>query len=97
MKVAVNWLVLHPYGSTQPLAAKGCVAGSIRLRAENFGARWWAGRNPAVSVHRNPLRVNSGSVGLEVKELLLLLGVQPPINSILFWRLMKAAVIVMKV
>ena len=33
-------------------------------------------------------------VGLEVKELLLLLGVQPPFTTSLLWRLVKAAVFV---
>ena len=33
-------------------------------------------------------------VGLEVTELLLLLGVQPPFTTSLFWRLVKAAVLV---
>ena len=33
-------------------------------------------------------------VGLEVTELLLLLGIQPPLTTSLFWRLVKAAVLV---
>jgi len=33
-------------------------------------------------------------VGLEVTELLLLLGVQPPLTTSLFWRFVKAAVFV---
>ena len=33
-------------------------------------------------------------VGLEVTELLLLFGVQPPFTTSLFWRLVKAAVLV---
>ena len=33
-------------------------------------------------------------VGLEVTELLLLLGIQPPFTTSLFWRLVKAAVLV---
>ena len=53
-----------------------------------------AGRNVAVRPDGDPLRVNSRRVGLEVTELLLLLGVQPPFNTSLFWRLVKAAVLV---
>ena len=33
-------------------------------------------------------------VGLEVKELLLLLGIQPTFTTSLFWRLVKAAVLI---
>ena len=33
-------------------------------------------------------------VGLEVTELLLLLGIQPPLTTRLFWRLVEAAVLV---
>ena len=53
-----------------------------------------AGRNVAVGPDRDPLRVHSRRVGLEVTQLLLLLGVQPPLNNSLFWRLVEAAVLV---
>lgn len=53
-----------------------------------------AGRNVSIGPDGNPLRVISRSVGLEVTELLLLLGVQPPFTTSLFWRLVKAAVLV---
>ena len=48
---------------------------------------WWAERNVAVGPDGDPLRVHSRRVGLEVTELLLLLGVQPPLTTSLFWRL----------
>ena len=41
-----------------------------------------------------PLRMHGRRVGLEVTELLLLLGLQPPFTTGLFWRLVKAAVLV---
>ena len=53
-----------------------------------------AGRNVAVGPNGDPLRVDRCCVGLEVTELLLLLGVQPPFTTSLLWRLMKAAVLV---
>ena len=55
---------------------------------------WWAGRNVAVRPDGDPLRVHSGRIGLEVAELLLLLGIQPPLTTSVFWRLVKAAVLV---
>ena len=55
---------------------------------------WWAGRNVAVGPDGYPLRVDRRRVGLEVAELLLLLGVQPPFTTSLFWRLVEAAVLV---
>ena len=54
----------------------------------------WAGRNVAVGPGGYPLRVHRRRVGLEVTELLLLLGVQPPLTSSLFWRLVKAAILI---
>jgi hypothetical protein len=33
-------------------------------------------------------------VGLEVTELLLLLGIQPSLTTSLFWRLVKAAILI---
>ena len=54
----------------------------------------WAGRNVAVRPDGYPLRVDRRRVGLEVAELLLLLGIQPPLTTSLFLRLVKAAVIV---
>ena len=53
-----------------------------------------AGRNVAVRPDGDPLRVDPRCVGLEVTELLLLLGVQPPFTTSLFWRLVEAAVLV---
>ena len=53
-----------------------------------------AGRNVAVRPDDHPLRVDRRRVGLEVTELLLLLGIQPPFTTSLFWRLVKAAVLV---
>ena len=53
-----------------------------------------AGRNVAVGPDGDPLRVHRRRVGLEVTELLLLLGIQPPLTTSLFWRLVKAAVLV---
>ena len=53
-----------------------------------------AGRNVAVGPDGDPLRMDRRRVGLEVTELLLLLGVQPPLTTSLFWRLVKAAVLV---
>ena len=53
-----------------------------------------AGRNVAVGPDGDPLRMHRRRVGLEVTELLLLLGVQPPFTTSLFWRLVKAAVLV---
>ena len=55
---------------------------------------WWAGRNVAVRPDGDPLRLHGRRVGLEVAELLLLLGIQPPLTTSLFWRLVKAAVLV---
>ena len=47
------------------------------------------------SVHGGgPLRVHCRRVGLEVTELLLLLGVLPPLTTSLFWRLVNSAVLV---
>ena len=51
----------------------------------------WAGRNVAVGPDGYPLRVDRSRVGLEVKELLLLLGIQPPLTTSLF---VKAAVLI---
>ena len=53
---------------------------------------WWAGRNVAVRPDGDPLRMLGRRVGLEVTELLLLLGIQPTFTTRLFWRLVKAAV-----
>ena len=53
-----------------------------------------AGRNVAVCPDGYPLRMHRRCVGLEVTELLLLLGIQPPLTTSLFWRLVKAAVLV---
>ena len=53
-----------------------------------------AGRNVAVGPDGDPLRMDRRCVGLEVTELLLLLGVQPPLTNSLFWRLVEAAVLV---
>ena len=53
----------------------------------------WAGGNVAVGPDRDPLRVHSRRVGLEVTQLLLLLGVQPTLTNSLFWRLMKVEVL----
>ena len=54
---------------------------------------WWAGRNVAVGPDNDPLRMHRRRIGLEVTELLLLLGVQPSLTA-LFWRLVEAAVLV---
>ena len=59
---------------------------SHRLRR----ARW----NLAVGPDGDPLRIHRRRVGLEVTELLLLLGIQPPFTASLFWRLVEAAVLV---
>ena len=53
-----------------------------------------AGRNVAVGPDGHPLRMHGRRVGLEVTELLLLLGIQPPFTTSLFWRLVEAAVLV---
>ncbi|GCE65780.1 hypothetical protein OMCYN_01726 [cyanobiont of Ornithocercus magnificus] len=53
-----------------------------------------AWRNVAVGPDGYPLRMHGRRVGLEVTELLLLLGVQPPLTTSLFWRLVKAAILV---
>ena len=50
-----------------------------------------AGRNLAAGPDANPLRVHRCRIGLEVTELLL--GIQPPIATRLFWRLVDAAVL----
>jgi len=42
----------------------------------------------------DPLSVHRRRVGLEVAELLLLLGVQPPLTTSLLWRLVEAAFLV---
>ena len=54
----------------------------------------WAGRNVAVGPDGDPLRMHRRRVGLEVTELLLLLGIQPPLTTSLLLRLVKAAVLV---
>ena len=54
----------------------------------------WAGRNVPVCPDGDPLRVDRRRVGLEVTELLLQLGVQPPFTTSLFWRFVKRAVLV---
>ena len=43
---------------------------------------------------RHPFGMNGGCVWLELHHLLLLLGIQPPLTTSLFWRLVKAAVLV---
>jgi len=43
--------------------------------------------------HLGQMVVGRG-VGLEVTELLLLLGIQPPLSTSLLWRLVEAAVLV---
>ena len=53
-----------------------------------------AGRNVAVGPDGYPLRMHGRRVGLEVTELLLLLGIQPPLSPSLFWRFVKRAVLV---
>ena len=53
-----------------------------------------AGRNVAVGPDSYPLRENGRCVRLEVTNLLVLLGVQPPFTTNLFWRLVAAAVFV---
>ena len=53
-----------------------------------------AGRNVAVGPNGYPLRVDRRRVGLDVAELLLLLGVEPPLTTSLLWRLVEAAVLV---
>jgi len=53
-----------------------------------------AGRNVAEGPDGDPLRVHGRRIGLEVTELLLLLGIQPSLTTSLFWRLVKAAVLV---
>ena len=53
-----------------------------------------AGRNVAVGPDGDPLSVDRRRVRLEVTELLLLLGVQPPLTTSLFWRLVEAEVLV---
>ena len=55
---------------------------------------WWAGRNVAVRPDGDPLRMLGRRVGLEVTELLLLLGIQPTFTTSLLWRLVEAAVLV---
>ena len=55
---------------------------------------WWAGQNVAVRPDGYPLRVHRRRVGLEVAELLLLIGIQPPFTTSLVWRLVEAAVLV---
>ena len=64
------------------------------MRASTDGARSVAGRNVAVCPDGDRLRMHGRRVGLEVTELLLLLGIQPPLTTSLFWRLVKAAVLV---
>jgi len=54
----------------------------------------WAGRNVAVGPDSDPLRVDRRRIGLEVTKLLLLLGIQPPLTTSLFWRFMEGAVLV---
>ena len=54
----------------------------------------WAGRNVAVRPDGDPLSVDRRRVGLEVTELLLLLGIQPTFTTSLFWRLVKAAILI---
>ena len=54
---------------------------------------WWAGRNVAVGPDGYPLSVHVRRVGLELAELLLLLGVQPTLTTSLLWRLVEAAVL----
>ena len=53
-----------------------------------------AGRNVAVGPDGDPLRMHGRRVGLEVAELLLLLGVQPPLTTSLLRRLVEAAVLI---
>ena len=55
---------------------------------------WWAGWNVAVGPYGDPLSVDRRRIGLEVTELLLLLGVHPPLTTSLFWRLVKTAALV---
>ena len=53
-----------------------------------------AGRNVAVHPEGNPARMHGRRIGLEVTELLLLLGVQPSFTTSLFWRFVERAILV---
>jgi len=50
--------------------------------------------DPAEGADLDPLGVDRRRVGLEVTELLLLLGIQPPLTTSLLWRFVEAAVLV---
>ena len=54
----------------------------------------WAGRNVAIGPDGYPLRMHCRRVGFEVTQLLLLLGIQPPLNTSFLWSLVEAAVLV---
>ena len=50
-------------------------------------------RHVAVGPDGYPLSLDSRRVGLEVEELLLLLGIRPPLTTSLFLRLVEAEVL----
>ena len=68
-----------------------CAAASACESSAQAGG---AERNVAVRPDGDPLRVDRRRIGLEVTELLLQLGIQPPLTTSLFWRLVKAEVLV---
>ena len=53
-----------------------------------------AWQNVVISPDGYPLRMHGCRVRLDVTELLLLLGIQPPFTTSLFWRLVKAAILI---
>ena len=65
-------------------------------RKIRFRAIGSVGRQEDVDVHPPvyPLSMHGRRVGLEVKEFLLPLGIQPPLNTSIFWLLLKATVLV---
>ena len=69
----------------------------MQLATEGVELHLTGGAERSCSPNGDPLRMHGRRVGLEVTELLLLLGIQPPLTTSIFWRLVKAAVLVTKV
>ena len=97
MQLATEGVELHLTGGGQRLQPVFCIAcqASIALCRRPASHRLRrAGRNVAVGPAGDPLRMHGRRVGLEVTELPVLLGIQPPLTTSPLWRLVKAAVLV---
>ena len=89
VSTSATWNSVGTFGFLAPPSTQ--ITAAIRQSPQSG---WGAGRNVAVGPDGEPLRMDRRCVGLEEKELLLLLGIQPPLTTSLLWRLVEAAVLV---